>query len=142
MISVKENRHATSDIHSCRMTTDRVGLNVFLGSSETEIFDLMSEDWDAPGSTRKPWTVRNVQSALRVRGKVLSVSGIQVTMNRMYAKGFLRRVEKGHSGSSLRYFYSPLMSRLELEFVMVRLTLECLLREFPDHVEEYLASRA
>lgn len=113
------------------------GLEKFLGPRELSILEYMWSAQRNPGRDGRGWTVAEIRSRLRLDGVTLSATGVQTTMNRMYYKGLLLRVQRSPDSMGTRYFYSPVLSEEALAKLAVSQTLDSLITDYADFVDEY-----
>ncbi len=108
-----------------RLRPDRPGIEMALGDLEAQVMRVV---WKAP----KPVSVEDVRSALAEQGRRAAYTTIMTTLARLYEKGLLHRKRQGRA-----YVYWPTMSEQEFARNLARITLDGLLRGFPEPAVSY-----
>jgi predicted transcriptional regulator len=101
------------------------GLQKTLGSLETQVMDVI---WDAEEAV----SVERVRSELEERGKSSAYTTIMTTMSRLFKKGLLERDMRGKA-----YYYTPAVSRQELDSSVSRQVVDALLTTFAEPAMSY-----
>lgn len=101
------------------------GLQKTLGSLETRVMDVI---WDAEEAV----SVEKVRSELEERGKKSAYTTIMTTMSRLFKKGLLQREMRGKA-----YYYTPAVSRQELDTSVSRQVVDALLATFAEPAMSY-----
>ncbi|MFO7947814.1 MAG: BlaI/MecI/CopY family transcriptional regulator [Armatimonadota bacterium] len=101
------------------------GLQKTLGSLETMVMDAV---WEAG----EPVSVEQVRSKLEEAGKQSAYTTVMTTMSRLFKKGLLQREMRGKA-----YYYTPAVSREELDSNITRQVVDALLTTFAEPAMSY-----
>ena len=104
---------------------EKKGLQKTLGSLESRVMDAV---WDVDEAV----CVEDVRSELEKQGKDCAYTTIMTTMSRLFKKGLLDREMRGKA-----YYYTPAVSRQELDTSISRQVVDELLATFAEPAMSY-----
>ena len=118
--------------HTTLLSTQAETLALLLPSAQLEIMRIV---WSA----KEPLTVKQVHEQI-AKTRPVAYTTIMTTMLRLHEKGLLDRKQE-REGYGASYLYTPIVNERELIERTVYQMLDCVVRDYPSVLTEYLDTR-